>query len=594
MVKRFLITTALEETWPVNRPVLFLGEWCRLYNRRFAWKDLDAEVVPYHWDNRGKLHRDYLYLQALYEELLQELSTQLNKLHGVDQTLRYWRILVGPWLGYFVQMLFDRWAMIECAIANYHIAGIQVLELPPEQMIPNDMDHFQHLFSEDAWNEAIYSQLIQGWTTIPIVKVQPDKKSSSSNVTQPILSPFRRLKRKIARAASAVSQMLVRENEAFFLSSYLPIVQDIRLQWRMRQIPKLWRSIPTPKVKVDWDKRQWQTEALGKVDFPAIVRTMIPRHIPTLYLEGYGDLQTCCANLPWPGKPSLIFTSNAYNSDDTFKAWAAEKVGSGIPLVIGQHGGNYGMALWSFTEDHQIAISDTFLSWGWDSNKHPKLKPVCNLKMIGSDYKCDTKGGAFMVEMSIPRYSYHMYSIPVASQWLGYFQDQCRFVSALPEQLRAQLLVRLYPSAYGWCEKQRWQDRFPAIKTDDGAVHITKLIKNSRLYISTYNATTFLESLAMNIPTIIFWNPNHCELRESAIPYFDQLKVVGIFHETPESAAQQMASVWGDVADWWNSTQVQSAREAFCHRYSRMPERPIDDLEQILLQFTRQPLLEKK
>ncbi len=594
MVKRFLITTALEETWRNDKPVLFLGEWCRLYNRISAWHELDAEVAPYHWDDREKLHRDYLYLQALYEELLQELSAQLNNLHGVNHSLRYWRILVGPWLGYFVQMLFDRWTMIERVVADYHIDGVRVLEYPPELIIPNDMDHFQHLFSEDAWNEVIYSQLIQGWTTISVEKVQTVEKPNTSNVTQPILSPFRRLKRKIARAASVVSQMLVRENEAFFLSSYLPIVQDFRLQWSMKQIPKLWRSVPTPKVKVDWARRQWQTGTLDGVGFPTIVRTMVPRHLPTVYLEGYEKLQTRCANLPWPSKPNLIFTSNAYHSDDMFKAWAAEKIEGGSPLVIGQHGGNYGIALWGFTEDHQIAISDCFISWGWDNEKSPKLKPVCNLKMIGHTFEWNPNGHALMVEMSMPRYSYHMYSIPVASQWLSYFKDQCRFVCALPNQLQAQLLVRLYPNAYGWCDKQRWHDQFPAIQLDSGAIPITKLIENSRLYISTYNATTFLESMAMNMPTIIFWNPEHWELRESAIPYFEQLKTVGIFHETPESAAQQMTLVWDDVADWWNSIQVQSARKAFCHRYSRMLEQPLDDLEHVLRPLARQPLLVKK
>ncbi len=28
MVKRFLVTTALEETWGKDKSILFLGEWC--------------------------------------------------------------------------------------------------------------------------------------------------------------------------------------------------------------------------------------------------------------------------------------------------------------------------------------------------------------------------------------------------------------------------------------------------------------------------------------------------------------------------------------------------------------------------------------
>ena len=107
MVKRFLITTALEETWRDEEPVLFLGEWCRRYSRKDRWSKMDAKVLPYHWDDRAKLYADYLYLREFYERLLVDLSAQLNQIHIVDHSLRYWRILIGPWLGYFIPMLFN-------------------------------------------------------------------------------------------------------------------------------------------------------------------------------------------------------------------------------------------------------------------------------------------------------------------------------------------------------------------------------------------------------------------------------------------------------------------------------------------------------
>jgi len=112
--KYCLVTTAEERTWPKDKKqsVLFLGEWCRRYSRKEVWQQLNAEVVPYHWDDREKLFKDYQYLQELYEKLLVELSDKLNKIHLVDHSPRYWRILIGLWLGYFMQMLFDRWFML--------------------------------------------------------------------------------------------------------------------------------------------------------------------------------------------------------------------------------------------------------------------------------------------------------------------------------------------------------------------------------------------------------------------------------------------------------------------------------------------------
>ena len=61
----------------------------------------------------------------------------------------------------------------------------------------------------------------------------------------------------------------------------------------------------------------------------------------------------------------------------------------------------------------------------------------------------------------------------------------------------------------------------PEIRVDPGHQDIRNLIKKSRLYISTYNATTYLESMAWNIPTIIFWNEEHWELKEDVKPYFE-------------------------------------------------------------------------
>jgi putative transferase (TIGR04331 family) len=72
----------------------------------------------------------------------------------------------------------------------------------------------------------------------------------------------------------------------------------------------------------------------------------------------------------------------------------------------------------------------------------------------------------------------------------------------------------------------------------------------------------------LNIPTLIFWNSNHWEIRNDAKPYFQQLEAAGILHRTPESAARLLAQVWDDVKSWWEGSFVQDARREFCKRYS--------------------------
>ena len=60
-MSKYLITTALEETWPKSGDIIFLGEWCKVYSRRKVLENYHSETIPYHWDKKGKRERDYLY-----------------------------------------------------------------------------------------------------------------------------------------------------------------------------------------------------------------------------------------------------------------------------------------------------------------------------------------------------------------------------------------------------------------------------------------------------------------------------------------------------------------------------------------------------
>ena len=250
-MKRFLITTALEETWCRDQPVLFLGEWCRLYDRKDRWASMDAEVLPYHWDDRAKLYSDYQYLQEFYERLLQGLTTQLNQIHGVEHSLRYWRILIGPWLGYFTQMLFDRWSSIQQALVQHDLSGTIVLSGQEETLVPNDMADFSRLFVSDEWNHHLYSTILRRFTALPC---SSRARQSIDGLTKSIPSPIawkRQASRTLAGCYARVASALTHDQDAFFMATYLLFRDEMRLHRRFGQVPQLWRAVPTVQGTVD-------------------------------------------------------------------------------------------------------------------------------------------------------------------------------------------------------------------------------------------------------------------------------------------------------------------------------------------------------
>ena len=587
-MKRYLVTTADENTWPKEESIIFLGEWCKRYSRMSMWENLNADIEPYHWDDRTKLYTDYLYLQGLYEKLLADMAYKLNQIHSVEHSLHYWRILIGPWLNYFTHMLFDRWYMLKQVIEKGKVDSCMIYERPPETLIPIDMDDFNQLFIEDAWNEMIYGQLITVlWSNELLVEKIPIKQEDdsyyreSNNTYRNGWKKF--LKKMTFSTIYNLSKLKARDDDYFLISSSLPLKTEFQLQYKLGQFPKKWLSIPYSIIKKPCiQKRDWKL-SVGELgdSFSKIASQMIPKHIPIAYLEGYGELVKKVDGVSWPKSPKLVFTSNAYSADDLFKCWAAKKVENGAQLIIGQHGGNFGMTPMASQEEHQITIADKWVSWGWSDTKRKKIIPIGNSKASTSKVKNNPEGHALMVCMTLPRYSYYLYCVPIAGQWMQYFDDQKRFLKALPNDLCEKVLLRTYHKDYGWDQLDRWKNDMPNIRIDHGDSSFYKMLSDSRIFIGTYNATTYLEALSLNIPTIVFWDQNYWEIKDQVKPIFLHLKKVKILHETPEKAAQHLVEIWGDIDQWWSRKEVQIARKKFCDTFSYTNDHLMQDYENL-------------
>jgi putative transferase (TIGR04331 family) len=397
MVNRLLVTTAIEETWDEESYILFLGEWCKLHDRKTKWQNLNSELVPYHWDNRLLLQSDFLLINDFYEKILIVLSIQLNKTHCVNFSIKYWRILIGPWLGEFLQIVFDRWKMLDIAYKNYEFEKVKLITHTFSEGIPNDMNEFQKLIIQDSWNEKIYGEIIQCYNKTKIEWVNFFKSEQSgvhikksTNIFDFLIS---KLKLFFYKICDTISGLISNKSDYFFLTTYLPRKYEWLLQAQVNQFPKIWATKTILKSPIDPSLRKNLKFVFdSKNQFEDIAIDLIFKYIPVCYLEGYEDLKISALKVSWPQTPKAIFTSNSFFEDDLFKAWIAEKLESGVPLIIGQHGGNYGTSLFSFSEEHEIKISNLFYSWGWDDPSKPNIVPMFNLKLVGKKSTWNPKG----------------------------------------------------------------------------------------------------------------------------------------------------------------------------------------------------------
>src|SRR6476659_666447 len=187
-MKRYLITTADERSWKFDRPVLFLGAWCRLYLRREKWLAMDAVVAAPYGITSADKDRDLAYVNSLTSELLREAVIALNKLHGTAHANRYWHIVIGQWLHRFTSVAFNRYRTVEQTLKNYDISGTTVFEASDYRLAASDSLEFIWACNDDEWNHVFYADVIRDLGGVP-TEVDRTALTSKTGFVQPASAP---------------------------------------------------------------------------------------------------------------------------------------------------------------------------------------------------------------------------------------------------------------------------------------------------------------------------------------------------------------------------------------------------------------------
>lgn len=589
--KRFLVTTAEERSWKLDQPVLFLGEWCRRYDRKHVWSTMDAVVAEPYGLSSGQRVQNIVYVQSLTSQLLKELADALNMFHGTCHSLRYWEIVLGHWLQRYVAVVFNRYFTIKQALEKHELAGTIVFESKTYHLATTDSTTFIWACNDDIWNHVLFSKILryQGYVTL---KSDPETLRGVRGFTMGGESrPIRRagIKHSMLNAAVSFLPNLCRQKDAFIINSFLPLKEEIKLQLSLRQCPQFWRSPALETVAPDPEKRRgFALNAENHQDFERFVRLCLGEIMPTCYLEGYGQLVNQIDSLRWPKKPRFIFTSNNFDTDEIFKGWVGKKVEEGCSYFTGQHGNNYGTHIYLGNQYWpDLAASDKFITWGWTNGSDRNVPAFAFITAGRKSQRRDLNGGLLLIELHPP----HRFGPEDSFVEFGIYQEeQFRFVAALPESIQQKLTVRLHCSFsdFHWSDEQRWKERSPNTRIESGAAPIQGLIAGSRLIVHSYDSTGILETLSLNIPTICFWYGGFGHLLASARPYYQVLKDAGIIADTPEQAADFVASNWDNIDAWWGSKKVQDARKIFCDKYARTEKKPVRALKRLLTAHAKQ------
>lgn len=564
----FLATTALEEFWDTTRPVVFLGEWCLLYERRSYRESLNGCLLGSPYDDSQDGEKTYDIVDRIYEAILPLLAARLNVVHRTAYSNRYWRILLGPWLKWYLPVVYDRYMHLRKAINEF--PNFTTICLSVESfVVPVDTLEFHCFISEDFYNLQLCSKILQA-----LRKEFPCKK-----IDVPQIPLYAKLlgnswaRETLSNAMLVFVGVVAKLRKATLLrSTYFPKKVELQLASRSpRRVLLSWHKSSTcARFEYDDEKRNvLRTVQLSGGEFEQCLSTMLFADIPQCFVEGFHSVEKEMRRR-FPERSRAIFSANGWYFDEAFKHWAARSAEAGSLLLGSQHGGNYGALKRMPSEAHETSIMDFYYSWGWGLTEcRAKVVPMPATKLLGRyEIGSDANNKDILwAATSAPRYLVMFPFLP--SHFREYLSWHIRFANGLPQDLMKAIRFRPHYQDHAWGILERVKDCIPEIRIEPWSVDFQTSLENCRLYVCDHLSTTFAEALAVRKPTILFWNPQANKLRSEAQAYFDLLVDCGILFDNPESAAAAVAAVYDDVEAWWNEPHRQEAIQRFCERFAR-------------------------
>lgn len=576
----FLATTALTEFWDTSDEILLLGPWCLPFDGKQHWSQLRLTVAPSPWEHQGAVTQAEAYCRGVIDGLIPELAQVLNEAHGLQHGERYWRIVLGPWLLYYVHALYDRYVSLKRAFDMN--PELRTVGLRPSDFVAtaNTMQFVMLSCNElaDWYNLQLYSQVLAHLKPEALASevALPAREAVRLNAaSRPLIGALPTLKRSFHGAITSVSRRLARMVKPQILLGGVGLSQRDRIRLMLRMARRRWafpilQQVPPPVRHHDEISRKSLVNLPATNEFTAILVQTLPMNFPTLYLEGYRPFQEACL-AAWPHTPAVILSTEDWYFNEVFKVVAAEHQARGARLVGGQHGGGYGTSEVVPPEQFEISITDRWISWGWVDAANQKVRPLPRPFVVPiSSTICQRtvrSRDILMVATSHPRYPHRLAAQPV-SRFDEVLVFRNRFLAALPERLRGRLIVRLNPVDYGWYQPERLRNVYPKLRLASLGKPLRDELGKVGIVVVEYLGTSYLETLAANVPAVLFWNPNRWTLRSEAEPFFAELRRAEILWNSPEKAAKKVADVYNDPWAWWNSAEVQRARRAFVDRYA--------------------------
>ena len=584
-MKKFLISTPIKLTWPEakNSILVFTSESAILSSQGNQNKYKKIIINDYRWSDKKILGDDIMYLDSFYEKILTILSSRLNIIHSKNFSINFWRILIGPWLATFLHIFFERWKNIENIKNKHNINKCIFLKLNENLFIPYDNEQFINLSQNDLWNQFLYQKIIKKFLEDDKIETKLFDENLQNKEISHATSYFKNLKKNNFNFREVIFKLFnlfsFKRYRYFFYNTFLGFKNELKLSIIFKQSPIYFISDKSYHVeKTNKDLREGLKKNFNFEDrFEKTFTEILSEQLPKLFLENFSDLDSFSKKTNIPQNPKIIFTSGALWYDTKISYHIGMLKESDCKLFYGQHGGAHGISKYHWPESHEKIISDKYLSWGWSNDNHSKVQKFFILKNINK--KNIEKNNLLITLKNRKRYFHSLESSSGTELYSEFIKHVSHFLFGLKTKIKKKAVLRLpYKSL-----NPKDVDFFSNLENNFNFYskdNIETAYNNARLIIHPSNSTPFLETISLNLPSIVLLNKKNNPFRDTAEKYMDLLYRNNILFYDPKKAAELVNTIWDrDIENWWKEKKRQKAIRIFSEEFANKSDNLVLRLE---------------
>ena len=570
MKRNYLILSPFQKNIPKNFKILSLQKYF-IKNEK---KEKRFHNLEYHWNYPKKVDKDYVYLEKIHTKLVKSLSISLNQFHNVNFNERYWRILLDPFLFYYISTFFDRWEQIRSAS---RIKGKLYLGIPNFEnkfKTPRDVRDFISIVNHEDWNIKILEKIICYNFKNKFTFLGNYPRTNIKNYFQLIRSRVKFInyifflcfhlvnlfakKRKFAFISTNITKKNLFKLYSYFKSFFTFFDDKLNVEEKKFR----YSSHNTELRQILFQ----DSRTLKKKTFENFLKINLPDFLPLYLCEDYKKINRLVKNINFDVK--YIITSYGLWSNPFRKVWLANSINNGSKIFIKSHGG--AIPVKSHTFNFLNDVSDKKLTW-YSPVKKGQTQIVSELNENNILEKINTKSckreKIGIVLQSKTRWSFRIEYTPMSSQILETHLLTKNFIEKLKPKIKSQILIKPYQFSHS-----REDMIFKKFKKNFYNKKYFDLLNISKIIICTYPETSFSEAMISNRPTILIYKKNHYQFPKKFMRLLNNLKKNNIIFHDPDKAAKFINMKWDLIDKWWNSNAIQTIRNDFlksCLNYDK-------------------------